>query len=267
MNIARDLYYFLIQLSWKKFFGLIFFLFLFINIVFASLFYLSPKALSLASPSWWDCFFFSVQTFSTIGYGVISPQSFLANIFVTVEAALGLISTAIITGIVFSKFSKPKSRILFSRQILVQTINKQKVLSFRVGNHRANDLIDVEMILTALVQEVTPEGIQIARMKELKLQRNRSPFFSLSWMIFHTLDESSPLVKLIQNNEVDESLISISALLIGHDGTYSQTIYAKNLYDKKDFVFDRYFEDVVSKDKNNKNIVDYSKFNHLKAIN
>ena len=140
MNIARDLYYFLIQLSWKKFFGLILFLFLLINIIFSNFYYFSPNSLNIQHPSWWDCFFFSVQTFSTIGYGVISPQSFAANIFVTFEAALGLISSAIITGIVFSKFSKPKARILFSKNILIQTINHKKVLSFRVGNHRANDL-------------------------------------------------------------------------------------------------------------------------------
>ncbi|PIP89901.1 MAG: ATP-sensitive inward rectifier potassium channel 10 [Bdellovibrionales bacterium CG12_big_fil_rev_8_21_14_0_65_38_15] len=267
MNIARDLYYFLIHLSWKRFFGLIFFLFLFINIFFANLFYFAPNSLNLENPSWWDCFFFSVQTFSTIGYGVLSPQSFLANILVTFEAALGLISSAIITGIVFSKFSRPKSRILFSNNILVQKINNKKVLSFRVGNQRANDLVDVEMIVTALIQEVTEEGIKIARMNELKLLRNRSPFFSLSWMIFHPLDEHSPLSKLIENNQVDSSLISISALLIGHDGTYSQTIYAKNMYSKEDIVFDRYFEDVINVNKANMNVVDYSKFNQLKPVN
>ncbi len=264
MNIARDLYYFLIKLSWKSFFGLILFLFLFINIVFASLFYFSPNALNIGTASWWDCFFFSVQTFSTIGYGTLSPQSFLANIYVTFEAALGLISSAIITGIVFSKFSKPKSRIMFSKNILVQTINGKRVLSFRVGNHRANDLVDVEMIVTALIQEVTSEGIKIARMKEIKLHRNRSPFFSLSWMIFHSLDENSPLSSLINSNQIDSSLISISTLLIGHDGTYSQTIYAKNFYESKDFVFDRYFEDVINLDRSKKNVVDYSKFDQLK---
>lgn len=264
MNIARDLYYFLIKLSWKKFFGLIFFLFISINTLFASLYYIVPNALSLQSASWWDCFFFSVQTFSTIGYGVLSPHSFFANILVTLEAAMGLISTAIITGIVFSKFSRPKSRILFSKQILIQTMNNKRVLSFRVGNHRANDLIDVEMIVTALIQEKTPEGVQISRMNELKLQRNRSSFFSLSWTIFHELDEHSPITKLINNQEIDSSLISISALLIGHDGTYSQTIYAKNYYDRSDFVFDRYFEDVISPNKFNQNIVDFSKFSELK---
>tara|TARA_R110002049_G_scaffold251174_2_gene425555 strand:+ start:1134 stop:1940 length:807 start_codon:yes stop_codon:yes gene_type:complete len=264
MNIARDLYYFLIELSWKKFFFLIFFVFLLINTVFGTLYYLNNHALNLAAPTWWDCFFFSVHTFSTIGYGVVYPVSFIANILVTLEACLGLTSTAIITGIVFAKFSKPKSRIIFSKNILINTINNKRVLTFRVGNSRANDLVDAEMVVTALIDEVTPEGIKIARLKDLKLQRQRTPFFSLSWMLFHEINEDSPLFHLVNENSIDSKLITIITLLIGHDGTFSQTIYAKNTYSPEAVIFNKYFVDVVHKNNKGLNQVDYSQFHHLK---
>ena len=261
-SATRDFYFFLMELTWPRLFLLILACFFMINIIFGSLFFIDPLALSTNDKSWWNHFFFSVQTFSTIGYGTISPISFYANILVSIEAALGLISSAMITGIVFAKFSRPKARILFSKPLLINNHNSKRVLSLRVGNSRANDLVDTNLTITVLIEEKSEEGVYLRRMKDLKLERSRSPFFSLSWTIFHIIDETSPLYNLI-DTRADSSVIAFTALLIGHDGTYSQTIYGKHTYYPDDLIYDKYFVDVIEIKPDGSLIIDYNKFHQV----
>lgn len=258
---TRDFYFFLMELTWPRLFLLIVLAFIVINIIFGTLYFQSPSSLSMSDKTWWNCFFFSVQTFSTIGYGTISPISFYANILVTIEAALGLISSAMIAGIVFAKFSRPKARILFSKPLLINNYHGKRVLNFRVGNSRANDLVDTNITITALIEERTPEGVLLRKMSDLKLDRSRSSFFSLSWTVFHVIDETSPLFGIIEP-EPHISIIAFTTLLIGHDGTYSQTIYAKHTYYPEDIMYDRYFVDVIHQQPDGRMAVDYNKF-HL----
>lgn len=263
--LMRDIYFFLMINSWTKVFIIIFFAFILINILFGSLFYLLSNSLSVSDPSWWDCFFFSVQTLSTIGYGAVSPLSFEANLIVSIEAGLGMLFTALVTGIVFSKFSRPSSKIMFSKPILVNNHNSKRVLTFRVGNTRGNDIVDASIIVSALIEEISPEGTKLRRIQELKLERSRSPFFSLSWVVFHTIDESSPLFNLINNNSINSKLVSIACLLTGHDGNYSQTIYARHSYFPEDFVFDKYFKDVLTNISDRSIAIDFQYFHTLKS--
>ena len=261
--LMRDIYFFLMINSWTKVFSIIFFIFILINVIFGSIFFFLPNSLNASEPSWWDCFFFSIQTLSTIGYGSISPVSFEANLVVSIEAGLGMLFTALVTGIVFSKFSRPSSKILFSKPILVNHHNSKRVLTFRVGNTRGNDIVDASMVVSALIEEVSPEGTKLRRIQELKLERARSPFFSLSWVVFHVLDESSPLYSYIDSDSIHSKLISISCLLTGHDGNYSQTIYARQSYFPEDFFFGRYFKDVLTSRSDRSIEIDFQYFHAL----
>lgn len=262
--LMRDIYFYLMTQSWSKIFLIIFLVFVLINVVFGTIYFNLPMALNMRGPNWWDCFFFSVQTLATIGYGMISPVSFYANILVSIEAGIGIIYTALVTGIVFSKFSRPMSKILFSKPILINMHNGRKVLTFRVGNTRGNDIVDASITVSALIEETSPEGTTLRRIQDLKLERSHSPFFSLSWVIFHTLDESSPLYKLIHNNSLDPKIISVVSLLIGHDGNYSQTVYSRQAYYPEDFVFDRHFKDVLKNLPDRTIEIDFRDFHELK---
>jgi len=263
-SLMRDIYYFLMIQSWSRVFFLVFFSFIFINIIFGSLYYLFPNSLSLSDLTWWDCFFFSIQTLSTIGYGAISPASFSANIIVSIEASIGLLFTIFATGVVFSKFSRPLSKIVFSGPILINSHHGKKVLTFRVGNMRGNDIVDATIVVSALIEDNSPEGTSLRSIKDLKLERSRSPFFSLSWVLFHVIDEDSPLFELIQSNNIDSKLISIACLLTGHDGNYSQTIYSRHSYFPEDFVFDSYFKDVLTNLPDRSIEIDFQHFHSLR---
>ncbi len=266
-DYRRDLYFFLIEGSWKVFFVVASFLFLFINIIFASLYLLQPGAIAgIDTPTFADAFFFSVQTISTIGYGALSPASDYGNMIVTIEAAVGILYVALATGITFAKASRPKQTILFTNSMVVSPYNGVPTLQLRVGNARGNDIIDASVAVVALFDEVSSEGQHLRRLVDLPLARDNTPMFSLSWSIFHTIDESSPLHGIDFSNLESSKLVNFIVTLTGHDGTYGQTIYARQLYYHEHLQHNRVFEDVVGHLPDGRFIVDYHKFHETKPL-
>lgn len=248
----KNTYYHLMNMSWGKLIILLTFSFILINLVFTTFYYFTPVTVSnIDEKSFIDYFFFSVQTLSTIGYGHFTPIGFGANLLVTFSALTGMIFVATITGVTFAKFSRPISRIIFSNKVIITEVDGEKVLCFRVGNQRGNDIVDASVKVTALIYHETAEGEKVRKMVDLDLKRSNTPFFALSWTIFHPL-ENSPL-------DLD-NLLGISALIIGHDGTYSQTIYGRRLYLPQEIQKDKRFEDVIYVNEHGETKVNYTKF-------
>ncbi len=260
-DLKKDIYFFFIEASWKKTFFILFLAYLLSNLVFAGIYTLIPNSISTENQqTFLDGFFFSIQTMSTIGYGTLSPQGFLANIIVTIESVFGLIGVAVFTGIVFSKIARPHAKILFSDNVLISTFNGERCLSFRIGNVRGNDIVQARITVSALIDEETSEGEKIRRIYDLKLKRNFTPFFNLSWTIFHVIEENSAFNESILN---DGSLRAIAITITGHDGTYSNTIYARKTYYPKDIIKDKYFVDILHDTENGLKI-DYENFHTFK---
>ena len=257
----RDLYFFALSTSWFNLIFLALFFYLLGNAFFAGIFTLLPRSINGQTPTFVEAFFFSVQTMSTIGYGSLSPTGVTANLLVTLEAFTGLIMVAIMTGVFFAKLSKPHAKIRFSKNILLSNFNGERTLCFRIGNMRGNDIVEAKINVSALINEVTSEGEKIRRIYNLRLRRSETPFFKLSWSIFHKIDEESPLWHF---DKVLESLSAIMITVTGHDGTFSTTVYERHLYTQNDIVKDRYFVDII-RDHGPDNIeIDYSKFDELK---
>lgn len=260
-NLKKDLYFYFMDASWWHLFFALFFIYILSNIFFAVLFTLVPQSIANANGSFFDAFFFSVQTMSTIGYGTLSPNGDLANLIVTLEAAFGLVCVAVITGLIFAKISKPSGKILFSHHMIYSKLNGKDALSFRVSNARGNDIVQANMTLTVLLNEITEEGEHFRRMKELKLLRENSPFFRLTWTVTHIVDESSPLYGIdLKSNRI----IMMIANFVGHDGTYSNTIYAQQNYLPRDIEVGKYFADIIHHLPDGRMIIDYAKFQSLK---
>ncbi len=261
-DFKKDLYFYFVEASWSQLMLALFFIYILSNLFFAGIYLMTPHSISNAANTFSEAFFFSVQTMTTIGYGSLAPNNLYSDIVVSIEAAFGLIGVAIITGLVFAKISRPNAKVLFSDQMIHSNINGEKCLSFRIGNTRGNDIIEANVSLSALIDETTSEGEHIRKVTDLKLIRNRSPYFKLTWFVTHVLNESSPLFNM---ELTSKNLTSILVTLSGHDGTYSNTIYAQHNYDPEDIVADKYFEDVMHQLPDGRILIDYEKFHKLKA--
>lgn len=260
--MRKDLYFFLIEGSWTRVFATVFVAYLLVNLVFAALFMFEPGAIRASRPdSFLDAFFFSVQTMSTIGYGVMAPATTYGHLIVTLEAAIGLLGVAMVTGLMFAKASRPHASVLFSDRIAISSLGGTPTLMFRLGNPRGNEIIDAKLTFSALVDEITPEGHRFNRILDLELQRDRTPYFNLTWTLYHSLDENSPLKDFDIAGEND--LVGLRVTVSGHDGTYGQTIHSRHLYDPGNIVCDHRFVDVHSELPDGRPVVDFGRFHDL----
>jgi len=259
-ELKRDFYFHLMEGSWAQFFGVMFVAYIITNVVFASLFLLEPEGVSgMGTESFLDAFSFSVQTLTTIGYGAMSPTSAYAHTVMIVEAAIGLLGVAFATGLLFAKASRPRSSVLFSDVVLIHTYDGEPTLSFRAGNARGNEVVEASMNVAVLRDMVTPEGHTMRRLHDLKLHRRRTPVFTLSWTVMHTIDEDSPLYNVTAETAA-ECIFSIIVTMTGHDSTYAQTVHARKLYLPQDMRWDHRFVDVISTAEDGRLLVDYTKF-------
>jgi len=259
-ELRRDLYFYFIEGSWTRVFVALVFVFLAANVFFAGLYTLEPGCIANAkTDSFAEAFFFSVQTMSTIGYGTLTPATPYGNAVVTAEAALSIIGVAIVTGLVFAKVSRAKASVLFSDSMVLTAMHGKPTLMFRVGNARGNEVVDATVNVTVLIDGTSPEGHHIRRLHDLELSRSRSPLFTLSWAVMHEIDDASPLAK-VDWEEPEQHIMAFVVTLVGHDGTYGQTIYSRKNYYAADIRHNHKFADVMSELPDGRLMIDYSVF-------
>ena len=240
----------LLTVSWTAFIGLVTLLYLGINLLFAVLFVLcGPDALAgpgghMLGGRFSQAFFFSIQTFATIGYGQIGPNGLAANILVTIEALIGLMYQALATGLLFARFARPLAAIVFSRQAIVAPYAGIQALEFRIANRRRrNEIIELEAQVLYTAFERNSEGQLVRRFRLLPLERNKVTFFPLSWTIVHPIDDQSPLAgKTPADLERDQAEILV--LLTGVDETYEQTVHARTSYRADEIIWNARFQPV-----------------------
>ncbi|GDX82797.1 hypothetical protein LBMAG42_46080 [Deltaproteobacteria bacterium] len=257
-ELRRDLYFFFLEGGWGRVFASFAFIYLALNVCFAGLYMLEPSGVGGSqSPSFVDAFYFSVQTLGTIGYGVLHPVGQWANLVVTIEAAVGMLFAALATGTVLAKAARPRAAVLFSDTAVISRHDGVPTLMFRAANARGNDVVDAQVSLAVIMDSVSQEGRHMRRVRDLKLVRDRQPMFALSWTIFHPIDENSPLfnANLSPNGEV----IGLVVTLMGHDGTYGQTIYARKIYAAADLRPGHRFVDVMGQLPDGRLLLDLAK--------
>lgn len=261
-NFLSDLYYHLMNMSWGPFLFLFLILFILLNICFALLYTAFPGS-TTGDGSFLSNLFFSVHTLSTVGYGNISPNGLIGNLISTIEIFTGMLSLAIMTGLIFSKFSIPKSQILFSKNLLLTKYNGVDHLMLRVANVRSNRIMNAKAGMTLLRNEVSPEGISLRKMHNLKLVRTETPIFSLSLTIMHPIDSSSPLYG-ISSEEILGHQFGLTASLSGLDETIGQSISASNFYTVEDLVINRQFKDILETTEHGDTVIHLDRFHEFK---
>ena len=227
-----DAYHTLITVSWTSFFMMVGLGYLVANILFAILYYLigidqlSGVVSNNMAGQLSDAFFFSTQTIATLGYGTISPVGFWMSFAAAVESLLGLLGFALITGLLYGRFSRPYVRVVFSDHAVIAPYRDLRAFEFRIANERNNLFIEVEV---QVVYTQYDREQQRRVFHDLPLERDKVNFMSLSWTIVHPIDADSPLFGMSQEAfyEADGEFL---ILIKGFDDTFSQTIYTRSSY-------------------------------------
>lgn len=258
-----DTYHMVLRLSWPRFFLLVVCIYLGVNTLFATLYWAVPGTVVNARPgAFADVFFFSVETLATVGYGVMSPGSLYGHLVASTEIVLGMLVTAVMTGLMFARFSRPTARVLFARSMVVTMFNGTPTLMVRVANERNNMILEASVRVTLIRRERTLEGEVFYRVYDLKLDRDRSSAFALSWTIMHRIDATSPL-----HNKTSEDLVLDDAVfhvaITGQDETLNDTVHARELYEPDDIVFGSHYADILFEPETGKWAIDFSKFHDV----
>jgi inward rectifier potassium channel len=258
----RDAYHSLLRMRWPGVLFTIACLFLVANALFAVVYVLVGGISGAREGSLRDAFFFSVQTIGTVGYGAMSPTSTAANLVVAAESIVGIILTALATGIVFARFSQTSSRLVFTSKVCIAPMDGLPTVMLRVGNDRQSSIFEatIRVIVTRTV--VTKEGVTFYRMLDLPLTRERSLVLSRSWTVMHIIDEKSPLFGMTPE-ECKRQELEITASVVGTDDTSLQPVHARRRYETKDIEWGARPADVLSELPDGRIALDVREFDRI----
>jgi inward rectifier potassium channel len=265
-RVGHDLYHLLMTVSWPRIFGTFASFFFVFNLLFAGVYSLQADDIAdLNPPGYWGRFFFSVETLATVGYGDMHPQSPFAHIVASIEIFVGLMSLALITGMMFARFSKPTARFLFARYAVIRPLNGRLTLMLRAANGRQNIVMEATAQLRLLRDEVSPEGAHFRRIYDLPLIRTHHPVFIFGWTLMHVIDAASPLA-----GATAESLSAGRAFLLltlsGTDETTGQSLMAKQEYPVSALRWNHGFADILTTDDEGVDHFDYTRFNDVEPL-
>jgi len=260
-ELIQDFYHVCLTTPWPVFFASAALGFVTLNILFALLYMLQPSGIAnLAPQNFWGYFFFSVETLATVGYGDMHPQSLYGHAIATVEVFVGMASVAVLTGLIFARFSKPKSRILFSNKLVICNFNAQPTLMLRAANARLNLVANATARMHVLIQEVSLEGQKMRRVYDLELARSDQPMFLLTWTLMHSITPSSPLYGLSAQDMAAKELIFL-VRIVGFDESIAQEVQVRESYGHEEIMWGHQFDDVMYPDPLDASIhIDYQHF-------
>ena len=255
---SLNLYHTLLTLKWRVFLALVLLLYFLSNIFFGIL-YSSLGADAIVDTSsapteslFVRAFFFSVQTFATIGYGTIHPVGIVANLLVTIESYYSLLANALITGVVLARFARPGAMLVFSEVAVIAPYRGKQGFMFRIVNGRSNQLIEVEAKVM-FARFVDDNGVAKRRFDLLELERRKVAFFPLAWTVVHPIDESSPMYGL-SAEDLKRTDAEILILLSATDETFAQIVHTRSSYKHHEIRYGRKFANLYRDTENGESI-------------
>lgn len=259
----HDLYHIFMTMRWPTLFGSYAGFFALFNLAFAGVYQLQPSGIANLSPGgYWGRFFFSVETLATVGYGDMHPQTVYTHLVASVEIFTGLMSLALITGMMFARFSRPTARILFSSLAVIRPFDGRQTLMLRAANERQNFILEATAQLRLIRDEQTSDGFRFRRIYDLPLRRSEQPMFLYGWSLLHVIDEASPLA-----GETFESLQAAKAFVLltigGIDETTGQMLISRQEYSAANLRWNYAFVDVFISGEDGIDRLDYSRFHDV----
>ena len=246
--------------SWPSFIAGAVLVFIVFNAGFGLLYWIGDQPISnVTRNDYLDYLYFSIETLSTAGYGDMHPQTHYGHFIAAVELFTGIFSMSLMTGLIFSRFSRPRARLLFANNPVIGIQDGERTLMVRVANERHNIIGNATARLWVLKNTMSKEGQPIRRFSELSLLKNEHPALALSWTLYHTLDETSPLHNLDADGMATAS-IAIAVVVSGYDVVAAQTIHARKTYDHTDIRFGQRYADILENLDDGRIRIDYGKF-------
>ena len=260
LNFWDDISHRCMTASWPSFIAGAVLVFIIFNAVFAVLYWIGNQPISnVPSGDYIDYLYFSIETLSTAGYGDMHPQTHYGHFVAAVELFTGIFSMSLMTGLIFSRFSRPNARLLFVDNPVIFSHDGRPTLMLRLANERHNIISNATAKLWLFKNIVSMEGETLRRFYELQLTQNQNPGLALSWTLYHVLDETSPLY---QTNADDLEAIKASLVVVvtGYDVVAAQTVHARKTYNYRDIRFGHRYADILDTSDDGRLRVDYSRF-------
>jgi len=262
----RDTYHLILTLSWPGFAGLIFGIYLLINLVFAALYMLNAHAVAEMRPgSFFDAFFFSVETLATVGYGHMYPETFYGHLITMLEIMVGMFGLAVITGLIFVRFSRPTARMHFSKVAVIAPFDGVPNLMIRVANLRHQAMAEPKFRMILIRSTVTAEGDDVRRFRSLKLEFDHLIVSSVVLTVRHRIDEESPLFGMTPE-EFQQQDIRIIASIVGVDTVIVAPVQSFGDYNYEQIEWNRRFVEIYDQNEEGQWTVDYARIDETEDI-
>lgn len=261
-----DLHHRALTIGWPAFFASAAAVFLLFNIGFALLYRLGHAPVANIPPdSPFGLLYFSIETLATVGYGDMHPQTDYGHLVATVEIFTGMSLLAVMTGLVFARFSRPRARFVFTRHPVVSVHDGVTTLMVRIANARGNMIAGATAKLWLVRDEVSLEGVRLRRFHELLLQRQENPVFMLSWTLLHAIDAASPLQGFsVEDLKRDDAALILT--LVGVDESTTQQLMARHTWGHDDIRWSHRYADILTRDADGRVRLDYRKFHEVVAV-
>jgi inward rectifier potassium channel len=258
-----DPYHLALTVGWGWFLGAVGLLYGAINVLFATAYFLKPGSITNAHPgSLLDPFFFSIETFATVGYGEMYPADAYSHWVAGLEIVVGMAFTAIVTGLIFVRFSKPRAKILYAEQPVVALHDGQPTLMIRFANGRMNVLSGAAIRLSALVRSVSTEGHVFRRAVDLNLTNSRLAIFAMTVTTMHVIDEQSPLFGLTPQQMIDDGM-RLFLTVEAHDPALGVSVRDLQYYRADQIAFGMRYADAISRDDQGRTLADLRRISLL----
>ena len=245
--------------------------FLLVNLFFGAIYYLLgaeylliPSSLSAVN-QFMECFYFSCQTLTAVGYGRIAPANNLLGAISAFQAFFGLMSFAVITGLLYARFSKPRAFLQFSDQAVIRPFQEGKAMMFRMATYKNNDLTDVNcQVIAAFAQ--TKNGVTSNRFIPLRLEIDTIQELVLNWTVVHIIDESSPFYNL-NEKEINNAKVELIVLVKGYDEYFSTYVQERTSYTYEEILYNVQFVKMFRRDQNEKKtLLELDKLSEVEPI-
>lgn len=279
-NVRKTGIAFLDSISWYhtmltiprwKFFFIIFAFYFLVNFVFATIYFLigvehlnginAVKSLD----QFGQTFFFSIQTYTTVGYGHISPTGFLTSFVASIEALFGLLSFAIATGLFYGRFSQPRAHLVFSENAIIAPFQEGTALMLRISPFKNTNLTEAEARVT-MGLHLEEDGKMVNKFYTLDLELDKVGSLTLSWTLVHPITENSPLYQMNENdlkNTIGEIIVFVKVF----DDMYSTTVVKRSSYTFDEVVYGAKFLPMFTRSQdNNKTMLHIDKLNLFERV-